>query len=424
MLERPFDILEWPIMKSHFSTSFFAANRASLRKSVHSATPIVIAGNGLLQRNSDTSFPFRQDSNFWYLTGIDEPDLTLVITSDDAFIMAPQRDTTRQTFDGALDVNALVNQSGVTQILPERKGWELLRKELAAAREVLVMGSSGLYDKRHGTWANPSTHELRRKLKRNSRNVKLAAIDSQLAALRVIKQPQEIEALRSAIRITTETIQEVRRKLTSYRYEFEVEAAISNGFRMRGASGHSFSPIIANGGRATVLHNVANNGQLGAQALTVVDIGAEVEQYAADITRTLAYDAPNTRQLAIFNAVLAVQAYALALLKPGTMLRDYERSVANEMGKQLIKLGLITTIEYDSVRQYYPHATSHFLGLDVHDVGDYNKPLEAGMVMTCEPGIYIPEEGIGIRIEDDVLITATGNTVLSSACPTNLFTVQ
>lgn len=287
-----------------------------------------------------------------------------------------------------------------------------------------MIGSSGLYDKRHGIWANPSTHELRRKLKRNSRDVTLTAIDSQFAALRVIKQPQEIEALQSAIRITTETIEEVRRKLTAYHYEFEVEAAVSSGFRKRGASGHSFSPIIANGARATVLHNVANDGALGAQELTVVDIGAEVEQYAADITRTLAYSTPSARQLAVFTAVLAVQAYALTLLKPGTMLRDYERDVAKEMGKQLIRLGLISTIEYDTVRQYYPHATSHFLGLDVHDVGDYNKPLEAGMVLTCEPGIYIPDEEIGIRIEDDVLITASGNTVLSSACPTSLFTVQ
>lgn len=411
-------------MKSHFSTSFFAANRAALRKSVHSAAPIVIAGNGLLQRNSDTSFPFRQDSNFWYLTGLDEPDLTLVMTNDDEFVLAPVRDTTRQAFDGALDLNALATRSGITHVLPERKGWERLRRELATAKEVHIISSSGLYDKRHGIWANPGTHELRRKLKRNSRDVKPTEINSQLAALRVIKQPQEIEALQSAISITTETIQEVRRTLTSYKYEFEVEAAVSSGFRKRGASGHSFSPIIANGARATVLHNVANDGPLGAQALTVVDIGAEVEQYAADITRTLACGTPNARQLAVFTAVLAVQAYALTLLKPGTMMRDYERKVGNEMGKQLIKLGLISTIEYDSVRRYYPHATSHFLGLDVHDVGDYNKPLKASMVLTCEPGIYIPEEGIGIRIEDDVLITATGNTVLSSACPTSLFTVQ
>lgn len=105
-------------MKSHFSTSFFANNRSVLRESVHSGAPIVIAGNGLLQRNSDTSFPFRQDSNFWYLTGLDEPDLTLVMTKDDEFILAPVRDTTRQAFDGVLDVAALARRSGITRVLP------------------------------------------------------------------------------------------------------------------------------------------------------------------------------------------------------------------------------------------------------------------------------------------------------------------
>jgi Xaa-Pro aminopeptidase len=126
----------------------------------------------------------------------------------------------------------------------------------------------------------------------------------------------------------------------------------------------------------------------------------------------------------VFKAVAAAQDYALSLLKPGLVAREYETAVETFVGKELISLGVIAEAKRENIRRYFPHATSHFLGLDVHDVGDYRKPLEPGMVLTCEPGIYIPEEQIGVRIEDDILITETGHTVLSSACPRELTPVK
>jgi Xaa-Pro aminopeptidase len=149
----------------------------------------------------------------------------------------------------------------------------------------------------------------------------------------------------------------------------------------------------------------------------VVDVGAEVECYAADITRTLSLQPPSDRQQAVLDAVKDVQQAAAAFLQPGVDLKTYENYVATQMGRALVRLGLATNPDdRAALRRYYPHATSHFLGLDVHDVGDYSAPLEPGMVLTCEPGIYIPEEGIGVRLEDDLLVTKTGTQNLSGDC--------
>lgn len=411
-------------MKQMLTAAFFTANRAALRKQTNSDQPIILAANGLLQRTADSTFPFQQDSNFWYLTGLDEPDLLLVMAGSSEYIIAPLRNATRQAFDGTIDLEALKRQSGITDTVGEREGWEWLRALLAKAGRAQICSAAATYDKQHGMWANPASHRLHQKLKRLQPGISLQSLDSTLAALRVKKQPLELRALQAAIDITSQTIADVRHNLESYSREYEIEAAISQGFRSRGASGHSFSPIVAGGAHATVLHNVANNGRLGVGDLIVLDIGAEVEHYAADITRTVSLQEPSKRQREVYQAVLDTQNYALSLLKPGVLPRDYERRVAQYIGKHLQRLGLVTHIDYESVRRYYPHATSHFLGLDVHDVGDYSQPFEAGMVLTCEPGIYIPEEGIGIRIEDDILLTKTGNQMLSSACPSTLFTVQ
>jgi Xaa-Pro aminopeptidase len=183
----------------------------------------------------------------------------------------------------------------------------------------------------------------------------------------------------------------------------------------RANAGHAFDPIIAAGARACVLHLDNLAGRLQSGELLQFDIGAEVAGYAADISRSYVIGgAASPRQQAIHAAVVEVQAYALSLLKPGVLLRAYEQEVTAFMGEKLRELSLIKTISPDEVRRFFPHATSHFLGLDVHDVGPYDRPLEPGMVLTCEPGIYIHSEGLGVRIEDDVLITETGNTVLSS----------
>lgn len=409
-------------MDSFFTSKFFTANRTRLRKQVDEQSVIIVTANGLMQRSADEAFAFTQDSNFWYLTGLQAPDLILVMTQDETYLIAPNLSHERQVFDGDNDLLAFSKRSGITDILDEQAGWKRLKADLANQHKAAVLEAMPTYLKRYRMHSLPYRRRLLEKLKRLDSNIQFKDIRQMLAAMRCLKQPTELQALQRAIDITGETLQEVTQEsvLKSIRQEYELEAAISYGFRKRGAAGHAFQPIVGAGAHSTTLHHVDNNGPVTSDDVIVLDVGASVEHYAADITRTVSKGAFTPRQQAVFDAVAAVQDHALSLLKPGTMLRDYEHSVADYLGTQLVQLGLIKTSDTDSIRRYFPHATSHFLGLDTHDVGDYEKPLQAGMVLTCEPGIYIAEENIGVRIEDDVLITTTGNTVLSAACPRNL----
>lgn len=403
-----------------FTSEFFAGNRARLRELFTGTAPIVVTANGLLQQAGDEAYPFAQDASFWYLTGIDEPDVTLVLDRDKEYLVVPGRDESRAAFDGALDTDMLSRQSGVAEVLDAADGWHQLERRLKKAKHVATLGAAPRYDERIGMYANPSRAELIAKCRQANPDIALLDLRVHLARLRAVKQPEELAALQRAIAITAATLKEISRpaRLATYSHEYEIEADITRGFRRRGASGHGFPPIIASGGRACVLHNMANSGTLASDELVVMDVGAAVDHYSADITRTYALgkDAPR-RARAVHAAVCEVQDYACSLLRPGSIPRDYERQVETYMGEKLRELNLIKTIDSGAVRHFYPHATSHFLGLNVHDVGDYSRPLEPGMVLTVEPGIYIPAEGIGVREEQDVLITPDGNQLLTAALP-------
>jgi Xaa-Pro aminopeptidase len=406
-------------MREIFTKDFFAGNRERLRQLFTGTAPIVITANGLLQRNGDATYKFRQDSSFWYLTGIEEPGIILVLDKGKEYLIVPDRDAVREAFDGAVNIGALTRVSGVEAIFDEKTGWRMLGSRLRRAKHVATLGAASAYNERDGVYTNPSRKDLEVRLKNENESLELLDLREHLVRLRVLKQPVELTAIRQAINITIDSVKYVsaRSRLPKYEFEYEIEADLTRQFKRLGASGHAFEPIIVSGKRACVLHNLAMDGQLSADELLLFDIGAEVSNYAADISRVIALTTssqPSSRQQAIHAAVCEVQDFALGLLKPGALLADYEKHVMEYMGEKLRELGLIRTISSQEVRRYYPHATSHFLGLDVHDVGQYKQPLAAGMVLTCEPGIYVPEEGIGVRIEDDVLITADGNEVLSA----------
>ncbi len=403
-------------MSSAFSSDFFVGNRHRLRETV-SVELIVMTANGLLQRsNVDSAYLFYQDADFWYLTGIDEPDIVLVIDEGEEYLIVPERPAIREAFDGAVDHKPLTRRSGVRTVLDGKAGWERLGKRLKTLGTVATPAAPPVYLERYGIYTNPARASLASRLKSYNGKLNIKDLSHSLAGLRMIKQPQELKAMQSAIDITIATLQDVLEpaRKQAYGYEYELEADITAGFRRRGAWGHSFEPIVAGGERACTLHNVSNDSALKPDELVVIDIGAEVEHYAADITRTVSLREPSERQRAVHQAVLDVQNYALGLLKPGARLPEYERKVRSRMGEHLLELGLIKTNTPKEVQKYYPHGTSHFIGLNVHDAGDYDHPLEPGVVLSCEPGIYITEEGIGVRIEDDVLITKSGNEVLTA----------
>lgn len=409
-------------MTQVFSTKFFIGNRKRLRELVGDGAPIVVTAHGLLQRNADNTFPFRQDSNFWYLTGISEPDLILVIDGSKEYLIVPGRSGSREAFDGAIDRRQLTDVSGVKEIVTEEEGWKRLGATLKKIKKVSTLPSPAQYIEQYGMYTNPARDRLFERLNSWQLGIDVTDIREHLVGMRMIKQPEEIKAIQLAIDTTISGLKAVTEyiNLKSYEYEYEIENDLTVSFRTRHSSGHAFAPIVASGKRAVTLHNVSNSGQLQQNELIVLDVGAEVSCYAADITRTVVYGTPTKRQRQVYEAVLEVQQQALELIKSGIVMKEYESRVEELIGGKLKDLGLIDSINHDSVRKYYPHATSHFLGLDFHDAGDYGRPLEPGMVLTCEPGIYIPEEGIGVRIEDDVLITENGNTVLSDALPRSL----
>lgn len=410
-------------MSDMFGSDFFAANRERLRQLFTGTAPIVVTANGLLQQATSEPYRFRQDGSFWYLTGIDEPDIILVMDKGREYLIVPGREASRETFDGALDYDELSRRSGVGDILNEKEGWKQLEARVKKVRHVATLAANPPYIEGLGMYSNPARASLIKQLKEINSELELLDLRQHLSRMRMVKQPAELEALQAAIDVTLDTLKEVTRpsQLAKYAFEYEVEADITRGFRRRGSMGHAFWPIVAGGGRACVLHNINNNSPLSSDELLTLDVGASANHYCADITRTIALnDRPSRRQQSVYEAVQAAQDYAYSLLKPGVMLREYEKEMEQFMGEKLRELGLIKSIEHETVRKYFPHATSHFLGIDVHDSGDYDHPLEEGVVITVEPGIYIAEEGIGVRIEDDVLITADGCEILSKKLPRGL----
>lgn len=413
-------------MQTFFGPDFFTANRDKLRAVVGADTQIVLTGNGAMQRSGDEAFKFHQDSNFWYLTGLNGVDLTLVMTATDTYLIVPVLSFEREAFDGAHNVAAYAARSGITSIVYAQDGWQRLKGELAKQPVVATLASPPAFMKRHGVHTLPYRRRLITKLKRLNPKLTVRDIRPELATLRCIKQPEEIQAIQHAIDITTQTLQKVgtTEALAGITYEYQLEAAIGYQFRMQGSEGHAFPPIVGAGTHTTTLHHMDNDGPVAADDLIILDVGASVEHYSADIARTVSKRPITGRKADVYRAVAAAQDYAISLLKPGVQPFEYETAVQAFIGERLRKLGVITTNKREDIHRYFPHATSHFLGLDTHDTGDYRQPYAAGMIITCEPGIYLPEEGIGVRIEDDILITPDGCQVLSSACPRELTAVQ
>jgi Xaa-Pro aminopeptidase len=408
-------------MDSYFTPDFFRSNRERLRTLFSGTAPIIITSNGLLQRNNDTTFPFRQDSNFWYLTGINEPDITLVMDKGKEYLIVPPRDETRSAFDGSVPTQELIDRSGIAEVMHAQEGWRQLGSRLKRVKHVATLSPPASYVEAHGLYTNPARRKLMLEMKRHNKELEFLDLRPHLTKMRQIKQPLELKAIQQAIDVSVKAFNHVKRgHLSAYDFEYEVEAVITHDFRKANTQ-HAYQPIIASGQHACTLHYIRNDGRLAQDDILLIDAGAEIEGYAADLTRSYAFKPPTARQQAVHTAVMAVHEYAIGLLKPGVLIKEYEQLIEAFIGEKLRELGLIKVIESKAVRKYYPHSTSHFLGLDVHDVGEYDQPLAAGTVLTVEPGIYIPEEEIGIRIEDDVLITDQGRTVLSDKLARELF---
>lgn len=393
---------------------FFTHNRSAIHNIAHTDV-IVLAGNVSLQRSNDASYAFEQEANFWYLTGISAPSWWLIIEKDKSYLVAPNVDEVHRIFDGSLSNKDAKALSGVDVVLEHEAGKSLLETLKQAKVTVATIGEDP--HKEHYDFAlNPGPVEMREKLQTLFDEVKDCR--RELAGLRAIKTPEEIQLIRNAIALTIDGFEVVKNNINDYSFEYEIEAGFNYQFRNKGASGHAYDPIIAAGENACTLHYNKNQDPLVPGELVLLDVGARLNGYPADISRTYAYGDVSDRQKAVHRAVETAHHKIITLLEPGLDVKEYFHQVDEIMLAALRHLGLLK--EKTDYRKYFPHSISHGLGIDVHDSLGGPEVFRAGMILTVEPGIYIPEEGIGVRIEDDILITETGHDNLSDGLPTNL----
>lgn len=405
---------------TEYMTLAFAQDNRKKLVDAFSKKLIVVTAYSQMQRSNDASFTFEQEANFLYLTGIDVPDWRVIIDGQDnkLWLVAPDVDSLHQTFDGSLSWDDATRISGIENIITSKQANELLIELSKKYKTVYTLGKDP-YSNHYDFHQNPAGQNLRRYLKSYFSDIKDCRLE--LAQLRAIKKPAEIRAIRKAIALTIDAFNLVKNKLPELKYEYEVEAEFSYYFKKNGAAGHAYDPIVAVAKNACTLHYIDNKDAIQKNTLLLLDIGARVGGYAADITRTYAISTPTSRQIEVHRAVEQAHHEIIELLKPGLAVVEYQKSVDCIMQHALITLGLLNDrTDVATYRKYFPHAISHGLGIDVHDSLGRPDKFAAGMILTVEPGIYIPEEGIGVRIEDDILITDTGYENLSARLSTSL----
>lgn len=402
-------------MKPKFTSDFFSGNRERLRQLFTGTAPIVVSANGLMQKGADEAYPFVQDASFWYLTGVNRADAILVMDKHKEYLIIPEREEISEIFDGTTDLDELAEISGIQDIYGNKTGWKHLGNRLKKVKHVATLSAAPARLKYYDMYTNPARHHLIEQMKDVNEDLEFLDLREHLGVMRRVKQPIEIAAIQRAIEITNTALAEVISSKEAFTYEYEFEAEITRLFRKTEGSNHAFSPIVAGGVRACTMHYLENDAKLNTNELLLFDVGAEVSGYSADIARTIALVAePRHRQAAVHAAVQEALADICAQIKPGVTPNMLETQAELLVGEKLRELGLIKTIEHESVRKYYPHRAMHYLGLNTHDVGDYDAPLVQGVVLAVELGIYIGEEAIGVRIEDDVVVTETGVEVLSA----------
>lgn len=398
---------------------FFTANREQLVAKLNGGV-VVLSAYASMQRAKDFAYMFEQESNFWWLSGIESPDWMLIIDGSrgKTWLVSPLRSESSEIFDGSLSREDALKISGADDILTNDKALMILR-DLAKKHSIVYTLGEPPYSEYFDFVQNPAPKKLHDLLARTFNSVQDCRKD--LAQLRAIKQPHEIALMKKAINLTVDAFEVVKAKLPQMTYEYEVEAEFSYHFRKNGAEGHAYDPIVASGKNACTLHYLKNSAKLKKRDLLLLDIGARRQGYVADITRTYALGEISKRQQDVYSAVNAAHVEIINLLKPDYSVEQYHRDVDLIMSETLLGLGLMNDAKDEkNYRKYFPHAISHGLGVDAHDSLGAPRFFQPNMVLTVEPGIYIPEEGIGVRLEDDILITATGNNNLSGRLSTEL----
>ncbi|MFD2246028.1 aminopeptidase P N-terminal domain-containing protein [Pontibacter ruber] len=411
------------------SQELFIHNRHNFRKQLKPSSIAIFHSNDIMPTNADGTMAFRQNNDLFYLTGIDQEE-SIVILFPDARDQRMQeilflRETNEQilTWEGyKLTKQQAQEVSGIKTIFWLHEFKQVLNSLMMEAEHVYLNSNEHLRavvevetrDARFIKWCK-ETYPLH-KYERS------API---MHYLRAIKSDIEIALIKKACHITELGFRRLLGFIKPGVMEYEIEAELYHEFLRNRSRGPAYSSIIASGANACILHYVDNNQECKDGDLVLMDFGAEYANYASDLTRTVPVNGKFTdRQRDVYESVLRVMKAATQMLVPGNTLDQYHAFVGTVMENELIRLGLLNEGDVRNqdpakplYKKYFMHGTSHFLGLDVHDVGSKYRPFEEGMVFTCEPGIYIREEGIGIRLENDILVTRSGPQDLMKDIP-------
>lgn len=414
---------------SAIDSKLFIENRKRFAANLKPNSIAIFVSNDIMPTNADGSMGFVQNSDLFYLTGVDQEESILVMYPDAKngsfreVLFVKETNETIAIWEGAkLNQAEATKVSGIKTVM-WLAGFEAFLKGLIFQAENIYLNSN----EHSRRYIDVETAEMR-----FNKNIiskfplhKFERSAPIMHKLRAIKSQAEIDLIQQACNITEKGFRRLLSFVKPGVMEYEIEAELLHEFVRNRSRGFAYGPIVASGFNACVLHYVDNNKECKAGDVILLDVAAEYGNYASDLTRCLPVSGKFTpRQKQVYNAVLRVMKAATAMLTVGNTIPEYHKAVGSIMEKELVDLGLITmddiknqNPEWPAYKKYFMHGTSHFLGLDVHDVGDFNRKIEAGMVFTCEPGIYIREENLGIRLENDILVTANGPMDLMKNIP-------
>ncbi len=408
-------------MKYHqIDKQLFTRNRQKFNKHLDAKSLAVFNSNDIYPISADSTLPFQQHRDLFYLSGVDQEESILVIFPDcvneqhrEILFLKETNDTIAVWEGEKLSKNKAFEVSGIRTVYWLHQFENIFKQLMAEATIVYLNTNEHL---RASTEVETREDRFINKLRNQYPAHQFRKSAPIMHALRAVKEEIELTLMQQACNITEYGFRRVLSFIKPGVWEYEIEAELIHEFTRNRSKGFAYSPIVASGKNACILHYIDNNQSCKDGDVLLLDVGAEYANYASDLTRCIPVNGRFTeRQKAVYNAVLHVKKEATKLLIPGTMMAEYHKNVGILMEEQLVNLGLISMEEIrtqnpesPAYKKYFMHGTSHFLGLDTHDVGLWHEPIQANMVFTVEPGIYIPAEGLGIRLEDDVIVQASG----------------
>jgi Xaa-Pro aminopeptidase len=408
-------------MKYHkISSDLFSKNRKKFTSIMENGCLAVFNSNDIYPISADGTMPFQQHRDIFYLSGVDQEESILVLfpqasnpahrevlflreTNEHIAIWEGEKLTKQTAFE----------TSGIKTVYWLQQFQSIFKQLMAEAQGIYFNTNEHL---RANTEVETREDRFIKKTKTDYPAHQVFKAAPLLHKIRSVKENLEIDLMQQACNITESGFRRLLAFIKPGVWEYEIEAELAHEFLRNRSKGFAYTPIVASGKNACVLHYIENNQQCKDGDVILLDVGAEYANYSSDLTRCVPVNGRFTsRQKEVYNAVLHVKNEAQKLLVPGTIMAEYHKQVGVLMEEQLVNLGLISlddiknqSPDWPAYKKYFMHGTSHFLGLDTHDVGLWHEPIQAGMVFTCEPGIYIPEEGLGIRLEDDLVVQETG----------------